>query len=86
MKKLKNKTVSMKLIEYTRGEEIENILHDLYINKELSIRQISDELGIHYHTVNKWLKLVGINMRLPQEKMLELIEIKSRLRESVNEK
>ena len=71
----------MKYVELVHGQDIEHILHHMYIDKRLSIRQIGDELGIHYHTINKWLRLAGINMRLPQEKMLELVEIKMRLRE-----
>lgn len=70
----------MKYIELVKNNSIENILYDLYIEKQMSIREISNELGIHYHTVNKWLKMVGIEMRLPHEKMLEIVEIKRRLK------
>lgn len=72
----------MKYIELTRGDTIENILQDLYIERQMSIRQVGEELGIHYHTVNKWLKLAGLEMRLPHQKMLELIDIKKRLKEN----
>ena len=46
-------------------------------------RDIAKELNVHYNTINKWLQLVGIQMRLPHQKMLELIEIKRRLKENV---
>ena len=75
----------MKYIEQVHGVQIEELLHKLYIEDSLSIRDISQKLGIHYHTVNSWLKLAKINMRLPHEKLLELIEIKERLKESSNE-
>ena len=75
----------MKYIEAINGVQIEELLHKLYIEDSLSIRDISQKLGIHYHTVNKWLKLAKIDMRLPHEKLLELVEIKSRLQENNNE-
>lgn len=65
------------------GEELEPLLHRLYVEENKSIREIADIIDVHYHTVNKWLKLIRIDMRLPQEKMLEIIEIKRRLRENV---
>ena len=83
MKKICNKTISMKYIELTKGEELETLLHRLYIEEEKNIRDIAKELNVHYNTINKWLKLVGIQMRLPHQKMLELIEIKRRLKENV---
>ena len=82
MKKIKNKTLSMKYIELTKGKCIEELLHELYIENNKSIREIADELNIHYHTVNNWLKQAGILVRLPHEKLLELVEIKSRLKEN----
>ena len=75
----------MKYIEQVHGVQIEELLHKLYIEDNLSIRDISQKLGIHYHTINSWLKLAKINMRLPHEKLLEIIEIKERLKESSNE-
>jgi len=83
LKKICNKTISMKYIELTKGEELETLLHRLYIEEEKNIRDIAKELNVHYNTINKWLQLVGIQMRLPHQKMLELIEIKRRLKENV---
>lgn len=57
----------------------------MYIEKGLSIREIAQRLGVHYHTINSWLKLAKIDMRLPHEKLLELIDIKERLKENSNE-
>ena len=83
MKKICNKTISMKYIELTKGEELETLLHRLYIEEEKNIRDIAKELNVHYNTINKWLQLIGIQMRLQHQKMLELIEIKRRLKENV---
>ena len=82
MKEIKNKTISMKYIENITGNSIEELLHKLYIEEGLSIREISEKIGVHYHTVNKWLKLAKINVRLPHDKLLDLLEIKERLKES----
>lgn len=82
MKQIKNKTLLMKWVEVQKGVKLEELLHDLYIEKELSIREIAEKLGVHYHTVNSWLKLMEIEARLPHEKLLELVEIKRKLKES----
>ena len=82
MKKLENKTLAMKYLELQRGECIEDILHKMYVEERLSIRDIANELDVHYHTVNSWLKQINIDMRLPHEKLLELVEIKRMLKEN----
>ena len=82
MKEISNKTVSMKYIEAINGVSIEELLHKLYIEEGKSIREIADKLNVHYHTVNNWLKQAGIVVRLPHEKLLELIEVKSKLKEN----
>lgn len=82
MKEIKKKTLLMNWVEIEKGVKLEELLHDLYIEKELSIREIAEKLGVHYHTVNSWLKLMEIEARLPHEKLLELVEIKRKLKES----
>ena len=82
MKEIEKKTLLMKWVEIEKGVKLEKLLHDLYIEKELSIREIAEKLGVHYHTVNSWLKLMEIEARLPHEKLLELVEIKRKLKES----
>lgn len=82
MKEIEKKTLLMKWVEVQKGVKLEELLHDLYIEKELSIREIAEKLGVHYHTVNSWLKLMEIEARLPHEKLLELVEIKRKLKES----
>lgn len=82
MKELQDKTLLMKWIEFERGKKLEDILHELYIEKRLSIREVAEKLGVHYHTVNSWLKLMEIEMRLPHDKLMDLVEIKRRLKEN----
>lgn len=82
MKEIEKKTLLMNWVEMEKGVKLEELLHDLYIEKELSIREIAEKLGVHYHTVNSWLKLMEIEARLPHEKLLELVEIKRKLKES----
>ena len=72
----------MKYIEAINGVSIEELLHKLYIEEGKSIREIADKLNVHYHTINNWLKQAGIVVRLPHEKLLELIEVKSKLKEN----
>lgn len=82
MKEIEKKTLLMNWVEMEKGVKLEELLHDLYIEKKLSIREIAEKLGVHYHTVNSWLKLMEIEARLPHEKLLELVEIKRKLKES----
>lgn len=79
MKLIKNKTLLMKWIEKNEGVTIEELLHELYIEKEMSIRDISKRLNVHYHTINSWLKEMEIEVRLPHQKLLEMVEIKKKL-------
>ena len=82
MRKITDKTKTMLYIELVHGVELEALLHKLYIEEEKNIRDIAKELNVHYNTINKWLQLVGIQMRLPHDKLLELIDIKRKLKES----
>lgn len=82
IREIENKNTHMKYIELKEGVSIEELLHTLYIEEQRSIREIGEELGIHYHTVNKWLKMAGIDTRLPHQKLLDLVEIKRKLKEN----
>ena len=84
MKEIENKNIYMRYIEMEKGVPIEELLHTLYIEEQRSIREIAEILDIHYHTVNKWLKLAKINVRLPHQRLLDLIEIKNMLGEEGN--
>lgn len=82
MKELENKTIAMKYIELLHDRKLEDILYDLYIEEEKSIREIAEILGVHYHTVNSWLDKIGIKTRLPHQKLMELVDIKRKLKEN----
>ena len=80
MRKIENKTTLMKYVELKEGGvPIEELLHSMYIEKKMSIREIADKLEIHYHTVNCWLDEIGIKKRLPYETLLEVMEIRRKL-------
>lgn len=79
MRDIENKTLLMKFIEMKEGVPIEELLFNLYIEQELSMHDIAKKLDIHYHTVNSWLKQAEINVRLPHQKLLEVVEIKRKL-------
>jgi uncharacterized protein YjcR len=49
------------LIEKIEGRPIKEILHDKYIDKDMTIQEIADELGVSVGIVHKWLKENGIN-------------------------
>lgn len=85
MKKISKKTLLMKWTELNEGVEIEELLRRLYIDEEMSIRDIADRLNIHYNTINKWLKKIEIEIRLPHQKLLEVVQIKRKLEEKQNE-
>ena len=63
MKKIKEKTNKMKLIELERGVKLEEVLRQLYVDEHKSIENIAKNLNISYVTVIKWLKLAGIYSR-----------------------
>ena len=85
MRKIENKTTLMKYIELKEGGvPIEELLHSMYIEKKMSIREIADKLEVHYHTVNSWLDEISIKKRLPYETLLEVMEIRRKLEKGEN--
>lgn len=63
MKKIKDKTNTMKRLEVQYGTSIEELLRRLYIDEEKTIDEISKELILAPATVFDWLKLAGIRTR-----------------------
>lgn len=63
MKKITNKTDTMKAIETKLGGDIEEILRVLYVERNLSVHKIGKILDISYVTTIKWLKLAGVRSR-----------------------
>ena len=85
MRKIENKTTLMKYVELKEGGvPIEELLHSMYIEEKMSIREIADKLEVHYHTINSWLDEIGIKKRLPYETLLEVMEIRRKLEKGEN--
>lgn len=63
MRKITNKTDTMKQVETKLGGDIEEILRRMYVDEDLSVQVMSDKLGISYVTTHKWLQLAGVRSR-----------------------
>lgn len=57
------KTRDMQLIEIERGRPIEDLLRELYVERELTVEEVGAELGISMGAVSRWLALMGIPAR-----------------------
>lgn len=53
----------MKDIEKRYGGDIEEILRGLYVDKNMNLYDMANELGISHVTLIKWLKLAGVRSR-----------------------
>lgn len=74
----------MRLIELQWGDSIEKILHFLYVEEDMSIRDVADELGVSKETAYKWLLMCDIKMKIKYEKMLEIANLRRKLKCSEN--
>ncbi len=74
----------MKLIELEWGDSIENVLHLLYVEEDMSIREVAKELGVTSKTAHNWLLMCDIKMKIKYEKMLEVMELRRKLKCSEN--
>lgn len=63
MNKITNKNKNMLRMEKFYGKQIEELLRELYIDEEMTIEQISNELLICNKTTWTWLKEAGIRTR-----------------------
>lgn len=57
------KTNSMKRIERQYGKKIEEILRELYVEQEMTIEKIAEELIVSPATAYDWLKKANIRTR-----------------------
>lgn len=64
MKRISNKTDTMKRIEHKLGGDIEEILRRMYVDEHQPIGVICETLGISYVTALKWLNRAGIRSRM----------------------
>lgn len=80
IKEIKKKTRAMKLVETEWGDSIENVLHFLYVEMDLPIRDVAEHLCVTSKTAHNWLKLCDIKMKIKYEKMLEVVELRRKLK------
>lgn len=58
----------MQLIEAEKGRPIDALLRSMYVDDELDIQQIADELGLTKGTVSRWMARFGIRARRPRDR------------------
>ena len=65
LKNIQNKTNTMIRIEqiYGGGDSLEELLRKMYVEDELTIKEIADKLNCSSGTIYKWLKLADITTR-----------------------
>lgn len=54
------KTATMQRIEEARGQQIEDLLRDLYVTNRMTLAEIGNELGITAPAVLRWLRRCSI--------------------------
>ena len=64
MKIIHNKTKLMLDIENKKQQNIEELLRMMYVDQNMNIYDICEELDISYVTALKWLKQAGIYSRM----------------------
>lgn len=63
MKVIHNKTTLMLNVENKKQQNIEELLRMMYVDQNMNIYDICEELGISYVTALKWLQHAGIYSR-----------------------
>lgn len=63
MKIIENKTKKMLQVEKKFNKNIEEVLRSRFVDKNMPIMAIGEELGISYRIVLNWLKLAGVYSR-----------------------
>ena len=65
LRMIPNKTNTMKRIEqiYGNGDSLEELLRKMYVEREMTIKEIADELNCSSGTIYKWLKMADITTR-----------------------
>lgn len=53
----------MQRIEAARGQSMDSILRDLYLDRGLTVEQVGDDLGITKGAASRWLDRFGIERR-----------------------
>lgn len=60
MKRIQNKSQTIRHIEHTRQEEIEELLRRLYVDEGMTAVQLEKELGVRRRIISKWLGYAGL--------------------------
>lgn len=55
----------MQRIEAERGRPMDDLLRELYLERELTVEQVGDDLGITKGAASRWLERFGIATRRP---------------------
>lgn len=63
------KTRGMQLMERQLGEPIEVYLRRRYIEEGSTTEEVGTELGLNAATVSRWLAQLGIQARLPGQRV-----------------
>ena len=63
MKRIANKTDTMKQIENKLGGDIEEILRKMYVDDHMCVHDMCKSLGISYVTTLNWMRLAGVRSR-----------------------
>lgn len=53
----------MQILEAERGQSMDEILRELYIEKGLTLEEVGGELGVTKGAVSEWLARFGIQAR-----------------------
>lgn len=56
-------TALQRRIEREYGKSINDILHDMYVTKRMTMKEISIELDVNLRTIQRWAKECGITAR-----------------------
>ena len=57
------RTREMQRIEAREGRPMDAILRDLYLDRQLTVEQVADGLGLTKGTISRWLERFGIESR-----------------------
>lgn len=63
MRIIKDKSELMLQVEKKIGGNVEEALRKMYVDDNMSVRDISAELGVSYVTTHRWLKKAGVRSR-----------------------
>lgn len=63
MKAIAKKTWRMLEVEHDLGESVESYMRRRFVDDNVTLYELSDEMNVSYRMVLKWLKMAGIYSR-----------------------